>query len=410
MPSPEAPTRDPVSPPIHFAEFVALIAALMAVGALGIDTMLPALPDIGRDLGLQHENLRQLVISIYLASFGLGQLVHGPLCDRYGRRPVLVAGLALYAVANAAAALATSFEVLIVTRIVAGLAIASTRVVTVALVRDCFSGRPMARVMSLIFIVFLIVPVIAPTVGQAILLFGSWRTIFWIITGASFALIAWFMLRMPETLRPEHQVEISLARLRAGYAATLTDRWSLGYALASGVLQAALIGYLTSIQQIMAETFSAAILLNIVFAVTAGTMGLANFVNSRLVLRLGSRRISHSALVMLIVLAGIGLVVGERGYETLVTFTIFQALAMGCFGLANANFQAMAMENMGEIAGTASSVQGLIVMTIGTVGGSLIGLSFAGTTTPYHLGLLIAGVVAFGIVFVAERGRMFRPV
>jgi DHA1 family bicyclomycin/chloramphenicol resistance-like MFS transporter len=284
-------------------------------------------------------------------------------------------------------------------------------VVTVALVRDCFSGRPMARVMSLIFIVFLIVPVIAPTLGQVILEFGgTWRTIFWIITGSTGALLAWFMLRMPETLSPEDRVEISIARLTQGYRKTLSDRWSVGYALASGMLQAALIGYLTSIPQIMAETFGRETMLNVIFAVTAGTMGLANFANSRLVLRLGSRRISHSALVMLIVLGGAGLAVSHSGYETMWVFAGLQALTMGCFGLANANFQAMAMENMGDIAGTASSVQGVIVMTLGTVGGSLIGLSFAGTTTPLHLGILAAGILAFAIVFVAERGRMFRPV
>ncbi|WP_260599706.1 multidrug effflux MFS transporter [Sphingomonas endolithica] len=397
------------APPLGFREFVALIAGLMALTALGIDSMLPALPAIGEALGVASANERQYVITAFLIGFGVAQLVHGPLADRFGRKPILGLALAAYVIANVVAAFSGSFTLLLVARFVGGCAIAASRVVTVALVRDCYAGREMARVMSLAFIVFMAAPVIAPTFGQAVLLVGDWRVIFWGIAAVSAAILVWFWIRMPETQHPEDRLPLSPARLGSGYKLALTDRWSIGYTLASTALLGALYGYINSIQQILADTFHRADLLVPVFAATAGTMAVANLLNSSIVVRVGTRRISHTAVVVLILLAGAHLALAWAGFETLLTFAILQALMMACFGLATSNFGAMAMENMGHIAGTASSIQGFITVTGGALIGALIGQSFDGTTVPMYVGFFAAGLVALAIVAVAERGRLFRP-
>ncbi|MGN6280067.1 MAG: multidrug effflux MFS transporter [Sphingomonas sp.] len=404
-----APARQPAdAPPLAFAEFVTLVAALMALGSLGIDSMLPALPAIGASLGVVSENERQLIVTAFLIGMGLGQLIHGPLADRYGRRPVMIGALIVYFASNVAASLAGSFELMLAARVVGGVSIAATRVVTIALVRDCFTGRAMARVMSLAFIVFMIMPVLAPTFGQTILLFGKWRWIFGMTALGTAIVTTWFAWRMPETLHPEDKRPLALARLARGFAQTLADRWSLGYTLASAALLGALYGYINSIQQIMFDTFHRPKLLVIVFAITAATMALTNFVNSRLVMRLGTRMISHTALLTQIALSGIHLIVAATGHETLATFIVLQALTMGCFGLATSNFSAMAMENMGHIAGTASSAQGFIGITIGAVIGMVVGQAFAGTTVPLYVGFFGAGLVALVVILITERGRLFQ--
>ena len=407
-PSPVLAPRPANAAPIRFAEFVALIAALMALGALGIDAMLPALPQLGRDLTATAQDL-PLVIVVFSAGFGVAQLVHGPLSDRFGRRPVLIGSLACYVVMNLLCALAGSLELLLAARICAGIGIAATRVVTIALIRDCYSGRAMARVSSLAVMTFMIFPIIAPSLGELILRFGSWRLIFNAIAIASTIVAAWFVLRMPETLASEHRVPLEWSRLAANWRFTLGDRQSVGYSAAVIGLQGALFGYITSIQPIMARVFHRPEELGIVFAACAVLMACGNLLNSRIVMWLGMRRISHGAMLALILVAATSLAVEHAGLETLPLFVVLQSMTMMCFGLAASNCSAMAMANMGAIAGTASSLQGFVVTTSGAVVGGLIGRAFDGSTTPLHLGFLTAGVVALALAAMVERGRLFHP-
>ena len=404
-----AAAADSPGAPIGFVEFVALVAALMSLTALGIDSMLPALPAIGQSLGVSSENNRQFIITAFLIGFGLAQLVHGPLADRFGRRTVLLFALAGYVVANAAAAVSVSFTLFLIARVVGGMMIAASRVATVALVRDCYHGRAMARVMSIAFMVFMIVPVLAPTFGQTVLLFADWRGIFWSIAGITALVWTWFYFRMPETLRPENQLPLSAARIMSGWRIALTDRFSIGYTLATAMLMGALYGYLNSVQQIMFDTFERPKLLAVMFAATASLMAVANLTNARIVMRLGTRLISHSAVTALVVLSAIHLAVAASGAETLIVFIVIQALTMACFGLATSNFSSMAMENMGRIAGTASSVQGFLSVTLGAVLGVVIGQAFDGTTRPLAAGFLIMGAASILFVLATERGRLFRP-
>ena len=397
------------SPPIPLAEFIPLIAALMSLGALGIDTMLPALPDIATRLGVDAIVDGPLILTIFVIGLGIGQLIHGPLTDRFGRKPVLVVGLIGYIVGNLLAGLAGSFELLLIARFASGLSIAASRVVTIALIRDCFSGRAMAQVTSLAFMVFMAVPIVAPSIGQGILLLGSWRLIFEVIAGAGLVCLVWFGVRMPETLKPESRLPLSIGATLSGWRETLTDRYSLGYTIAAMICQGAIFGYLSSIQPIMAQVFHRPALLGGVFAASAGTMAAANLLNSRIVMRIGMRRISQTALVLMIASSSVGLVVARLGDEPLLVFVVLQAITMACFGLAVSNMSAMAMENMGGIAGTASSVQGFFGITVGAVIGWAIGRSFDGTTGPMHGGFLVAGVLGLGVAAIVERGRLFRP-
>ena len=409
-------TADPISDapamrgaPIGFVEFVALVASLMSLTALGIDSMLPALPAIGETLDVASANTRQFVVTAFVIGFGVAQLVHGPLADRFGRRTVLLWALGAYVVANMACAIAGSFTLLLVARVTGGAMIAAARVATIALVRDCYHGRAMARVMSIAFMVFMIVPILAPSFGWLVLRFGDWRLIFWVIAALSGAVMVWFYIRMPETLAAENVLPITPARILSDWRITLGDRQSLGYMLASTALMGALYGYLNSIQQIMADVFAREPLLPVIFAASSVTMAVANLLNSRIVMRLGTRLISHGALSVLILVSLVHLFAIEIGFETLVSFAIFQALTLGCFGLATSNFSAMAMENMGRIAGTASSVQGFLSVTVGAVIGAVIGQAFDGTTVPLVAGFLIAGIAALVAILVTERGRLFRP-
>jgi MFS transporter, DHA1 family, multidrug resistance protein len=390
-----------------FGLFVALIAALMAVTPLGIDSMLPALPHIGRALHVASENQQQWVVAVYVFGFGAAQIVYGPLADRFGRKAVLVPSLVLFAALSIVAGLAQSFAGLIAARLFQGIAGASGRVLTVSIVRDCFAGRQMARVMSTSFMVFLMVPIFAPSIGQAILAIGSWRLIFFCLAGFALLVATVAGLLMHETLHPEFRRPLSPRTIGQGIVATLTERSALGYTLAITLIFGALMGFINSIQQIFADIFHAPRLFPLVFAGVGLSMALAAFVNARIVERLGTRQVSHTALIGMIAVSAVHVMVAASGRETILTFAVLQWATMFCFGLIGSNFGSMAMENVGAIAGTASSVQGFVSTCGGALLGLAVGQSFNGTAIPLAAGFLILGTGALAIVLVTERGKLF---
>lgn len=408
MNAPEPVQSENASHGLHFGEFVALMASLMAVNALGIDIMLPALGRIGADLGVAVENHQQLVVAVYIGAFGFGQLVHGPLADRFGRRPILFWTMGIYALMSFIAAHAGSFELLLVARALQGFAAASTRVLSISIVRDCYAGRRMARVTSLCFMVFLAVPIAAPTLGQLILLVAPWHWIFYLLGAYSLFVAGWAWLRLPETLAPERRRSISVGSIVDAARTTLRDRFSLGYALASAVVYGGLVGFLNSSQQIFAHSFNAPELFAPGFAAIAGMMAVAALLNARIVERLGTRLVAHGALLAMILLSLVRLGIVVSGHETLLLFVLLHGATMFLFGLSGSNFSAMAMERMGHIAGTAASIQGFMQSVIGTLIGVAIGQAFSGTSLPLTLGFLIGSSAALGIILIAERGRLFQ--
>jgi DHA1 family bicyclomycin/chloramphenicol resistance-like MFS transporter len=391
-----------------FPEFVCLIALLMALNALAIDAMLPALPAIGEDLGVVNENARQWVVTAYLLGFGVAQLAYGPLSDRYGRKPVLLIGIAIYIAFSVVAAFSHSFSILLLARVGMGVGVAVTRVLAVSIVRDLYEGRTMARVMSLSFLVFLGVPILAPTVGQLILLVGPWQWIFWLFAVFGSIMIAWANLRLPETLKVEDRRAIQLGPIADAFRQALTHRQAMGYTLAMTFIISGLFGFINSSQQIFFDVFKTPHLFATVFGLVAGGIAVSSLLNSQLVEKLGSRLISHSALIGFIVSSFIHAGIALGGHETLITFSVMQACKMFCFGLIAGNFGSMAMEPMGHIAGTASSAQGFISTIVGALLGFAIGQAFNGTTIPFTVSFAILSVLALVMVLWAEKGRLFK--
>ncbi|WP_244491360.1 multidrug effflux MFS transporter [Bosea sp. Root381] len=394
---------------MSFRSFVALMAALMAVNALAIDSMLPALPQMAEALGIAGANERQWIITAYLLGFGVAQIVYGTLSDRFGRRPILLFGLVVYVVASVAAAFAGSFEAMMMARVVQGVGAAATRVLVVSIVRDCYSGRDMARVMSLAMIVFLAVPILAPSVGQAILFVAPWRWIFGVLTLFGALVMLWVVLRLRETQAPEDREPIAVATVLAAFRLTLTTRLAVGYMLAMAFVLGGLFGFINSAQQIFVDVFEAPEWFTTIFALIAMGMAVASLLNARIVGRLGMRRVSHGALLAYIALTGAHALLALSGHESLWSFAAFQAGAMFCFGLVAPNFGAMAMDPLGHVAGTASSVQGFVTTIGGALLGFFIGQRFDGTVVPITLGFVLCGIAALAVVLVAERGQLFRP-
>ncbi|WOH83692.1 multidrug effflux MFS transporter [Bradyrhizobium sp. BEA-2-5] len=395
--------------PMGFPEFVIVIASIMALNPLAMDMMLPALPNIGTAFQIPVANHLQLVLSTFLIGFGAGQFVMGPLSDRFGRRPVLLGGMAVYAVASVLAVAAPSFETLLLARALQGLGTAATRVIATSIVRDCYVGRRMASVMSLAMMVFIAVPVIAPSFGQAVLLVTAWRGIFVVLMLYGVIALAWSAMRMPETLPLELRKSLAIPEVLSAFRQTITNRQTLGYALAAGGVQGSLFAFVFSSQQIFTEIFKLGHYFPVAFAACAVGVAIAGFLNSRIVGRIGMRVISHAALTGFAVVAGVLLLAVKTDTLSLPLFMVLSGLMMFAFGLMMANFTALAMEPQGKIAGTASSLYGTITTLLGIGVGTTIGQDYDGTLAPFATGFFLCTLAALAVVLVTEKGRMFRP-
>lgn len=387
-------------------ETVALLAGLMALNAFAIDAMIPALPAIGADLGVADENERQLVVVAYFFGFGSTQLIWGPLADRFGRKPILAAGILLYTFFGLLCGIASSFTLLIASRVAMGASAAVTRVLVVAMVRDLFDGEAMARIMSLVFMVFMVVPVLAPSVGQAILWVAPWRAIFIVLAAYGLMMLAWSWLRLPETLHPEYRRSLNWREIGSGIRDTLVERQSLGYTLATTAVFGGLTAYIASIQQIVFDTFGAPDAIALVFAIVAAPMALSSWLNSRIVERFGLRRVGHLGLIGFVVITLGHAVLAAVSGEPLWLFVLLQSAAMASFAFSSSNMSTLAMAQMAPIAGTASSVQGVVTTIGGAAIGLTIGQAFDGTQLPFLIGIAICGVVALAITLVTEHGRL----
>ncbi|MCM2401763.1 multidrug effflux MFS transporter [Rhizobium sp. S153] len=392
-------------------EFIAMMAFLMALNALAIDIMLPGLPQIGASLNVQNENHHQYVVSAYLIGFGIAQLFYGPIADRFGRRKPMLFGLGIYVLSSLMVVLVPSFGTLLALRFIQGIGSAATRVITVSIVRDVYGGRQMAEVMSLIMMVFMIIPVVAPGTGQVIMMFGHWHWIFVFMAAAALVVGLWMYLRLPETLHREDVRPFTAKSIFQGFRIVLTNRVALCYTIASTFIFGALFGFINSAPQIYLGIYGLGALFPVAFAGVALFMALSSFVNARLVGRFGMRRLSHASLLGFIAINSIWLLVQVWGPQPMPfpLFIVFFALAMFQFGWIGSNFNSLAMEPLGHVAGTASSVLGFM----GTIGGSLIGAiigqSFNGTALPLVAGFFTVSLIGLVFVLIAESGQLFRP-
>lgn len=392
-----------------FPEFVVVIASIMALNPLAMDMMLPALPSIGSAFHLTDANRPQMVLSIFLTGFGVGQFVMGPLSDRFGRRPVLLGGMAVYCIASLLAIGASTFETFLLARALQGLGTSATRVIATSIVRDCYAGRRMASVMSLAMMVFIAVPVVAPSFGQAVLLLVQWRGIFIVLMLYGVIALAWSALRMPETLPLQERKSLAIRQVLGAFRQTITNRQTLGYALAAGGVQGALFAFVFTAQQLFTDIYHLGHYFPLAFASIAVGIAIAGFLNSRFVGRLGMRVISHGALVSFVLVAATMLVAAKLEVLPLSLLMALAALMMFTFGLMIANFTALAMEPHGHIAGTASSLYGSITTLLAIAIGMVIGQDYNGTLLPFATGFFLCALASLAVVLVVEKGRLFKP-
>jgi DHA1 family bicyclomycin/chloramphenicol resistance-like MFS transporter len=395
--------------PIGRREFVAMMAAAMSLQALAIDVMLPALGMIARDLGVSNPNHRQLVIGVFLVAAGVGSLLPGPLSDRFGRRRVMLACFAGYVVLTLGCALAPGFNTMIVLRVLVALCSAGLTVLPSAIIRDRHAGDAMARMASTVSMVFMIAPMVAPSLGQAVLLFAGWRMIFALLAGFAAAIGLWVGLRLPETMAVAHRQPFLPGDILANMVRAATDRRAFGYTVGSALVFGAMLGYINCSQQLVAEHFGAGALFPLLFGATALLMASTNFLNSRIVMRFGARRVAHGALLTFLALGLVQAVQARAPGETLGQFMPVIALTLCMMGFIGANASSIAMQPFAAIAGSASSVQAFMRMLIAASLGIVIGQAYNGTALPLAAGFVACGLGALGLVLFSERGRLFGP-
>ncbi len=378
-----------------FRETVALLALMISLVALSIDTVLPALAQIGRDLGSARPNDNQYIIATLIFGMAAGQMFYGPLSDAIGRKPAIYLGFAIYIAGSVISAATTVFEVMLAGRVLQGLGAAGPRIVTLALVRDQYVGAAMAQVMSIIMSVFIMVPVVAPTIGQAILMAADWRAIFWVFVGLSLFAMIWFGIRQPETLTPERRIPFTLRRLASGIREVATTRKAMGYTLAAGFVFGAFFGYLNSSQQVLQEFYGLGPRFPLAFGSLALSLGAALWFNTRLVNLYGMRLLIRRALAGISILSCLYWVFAwlHGGTPPLWTLMTCLLLVFFCIGLLFGNLNAIAMEPLGHIAGMGAAMVGSLSTLIAVPLGILIGQLYNHTVLP-----LIGGFALFNII------------
>lgn len=393
---------------LPFPEFVALVSCLMAMTALGIDAMLPALPEIGRSLQVGNANHLQWVVAMFFFGHGLGQLIFGVLSDWLGRKRMLLIGIGLFAVLMAATVLATTLPLLLGLRLLQGMCAASASVVTRAVIRDLYSGNRMARVMSTSYVIFLAVPILAPSLGQLVLLILPWQAIFLFIAVLAAVICAWMWIRLPETLPVQNRHRPNLTRLHSVGLFVLTQPVSVVYTLAVGCMLSTMLAYVSLMPQIFHDVFARPQWLAPVFAVCALGMAAGSVFNATLVERLGVRRISHTALLVFILVTCLHMIWAITGHETLISFIILQGLTMMAMSLCTANFNALSMEPNGAVAGTAASLQGVVTAMLGSCLAGFVGQHWTGNVALLPLSACLCGAAALVCIVCGDRNRLLR--
>ncbi len=374
-------------------EFVALMALMTSLVALSIDAMLPALGQIGTDLEVQRPNDTQLVVSSLFLGLALGTIVYGPLSDSFGRKPAVYAGFALFLLGCVVSITANSFEIMLAGRVLQGFGVAGPRVVTIAIVRDQHAGRAMARVMSFVMAVFILVPAVAPAIGQGILLVATWRAIFAAFVALALVALVWFAIRQPETLPSSRRIPFSLARIARALREILATRRAVGYTVAAGLIFGAFLGYLNSAQAVFQNQYGLGSKFPLYFAALALAIGSASYFNARLVMRYGMRPLTNAALWSLSALSALFWLIAyfQGGHPPLWSLMGYFALGFFCVGVLFGNVNALAMEPLGHVAGAGAAVVASLSVLISLPLGILIGHSHQGTILPLVGGFAMLG-------------------
>jgi DHA1 family bicyclomycin/chloramphenicol resistance-like MFS transporter len=386
-------------------EFISLAALLMSLVALSIDAVLPALGPIGNSLAVQNPNNNQLVISVFFLGMALGQLLYGPFSDSFGRKKAIYLGVSIFILGSMVSSFSTSFTFMLLGRVGQGFGISSCRVVTLAMIRDKLSGREMARVMSLIMVVFIMVPAVAPSLGQAILLYADWRAIFLLNVAIGLVTIVWLFVRLPETLVKEKRLAFSVATITAGVAETLKNPITHSYMVAAGIIFGAFVGYLSSAQQILQVQYQLGNAFSLYFGGLAVAIGFSSFFTSKLVMRFGMETLSFFALLLLSIssLLFYGYAQSVAGQPALSLFMGYLTVAFFSFGVLFGGFNTLAIQPLGHIAGVATSVISSVQTLLSVAIGGLVGQCYNGTVLPLVFGFLLCGLSSLSIMIYVRK-------
>lgn len=385
-------------------EFTLLMALLISVVAISIDALLPALGIIGREFAVTNQNQVQLIIGFIFGGMAIGQLVAGPMSDAFGRKPILYAGIGLYLVGSVFCYFADSFNLLLIGRFIQGLGVAAPYVTAMSVVRDKFSGRDMASVMSLVMMIFILVPAIAPSLGQAMLYVAGWRSIFLLYIVYSIVVGLWIMLRLEETLPPSKRTPHKWSAFAHGLRIVISNKTTTIYMVCMGLCFGSFIGYLGASQQIFQDHFGVGEKFSLYFGGLALILGVASLLNSKFVVRLGMRYICIKAMTAIVVSSAVFLILhAVVDVVTLPMFVIYAAILFFSFGLMFGNLNAIGMEPMGEVAGMASAIIGSVSSIISLIIGTLIGQMYNDTLIPIASGFLIFGIVSYLLMRLEQR-------
>ena len=400
------------SNPLGMFEFVTLLAMMTSILALSIDAMLPALGEITKDLKLANPNDAQLVVSAMFLGFAIGQIIAGPLADSFGRKPVIYGGYVIFIAGCLVSMTASSFTLMLAGRVLQGLGASAPRIVSIALVRDCHEGRAMARIMSIVMAVFILVPAIAPAIGQGVMLVAHWRFIFALLLVMALIAFVWFAVRQPETLAIEARRPFNPGEIFRGIMEIMNFRATTGYTVAAGIIFGAFLGYLSSAQQVFQEVYKTAEWFSLYFGCAALAIGAASIFNSNVVMRFGMRYMTWRAMVALTMISA-GYLLAVLIYGGIPPFWTFMAWLLSsffCVGILFGNFNALAMEPVGHMAGLGAAIVGSLSTLISLPLGWIIGASFSGTVTPLVSGFAVMGILSLAVMWWTEKGSGEGPV
>lgn len=386
--------KNATSKSLHPVEFIILMGLMTALIALSIDAVMPAFPAMAADFHVAHDNSIQLVITGLFLGLSIGTLFFGPLSDIMGRKRPVIIGLFIYFLGSLLIIQSHTIDLLMVGRILQGFGLAAPRTASIALTRDLYQGDAMARVMSFIMMVFIMVPVIAPSIGQAILLITGWRSLFSIFMVIALICLLWFIIRQPETLTPEKRQPFSVERITYAFKEVIGNRQALGYTLAAGLISGAFMGYLSLAQPIFQDEYHMGKSFPLFFASLAISIGLASFFNGRLVFRYGAKNMVRYGGYALTLSASIFLAVAwiNNGQPSLWILVVFMAVILFSTGIMFGNLNALAMEPIGHVAGMGAAIVGACSLFMGVILSVVIEQMYHNTITPLIIGFAVLGL------------------
>lgn len=386
-------------------EFICLMAVLMSLVALAIDAVLPALTQIGESLGVESANSTQLIISVFFIGMSFGQMIYGPISDSFGRKKALYLGMLIFLLGSLVSLVSTTFTSMLIGRACQGFGISSCRVISFAMIRDKFEGREMARIMSLIMVFFIMVPAIAPSLGQLVLFYADWRAIFSLVVVVAVVGFFWLFFRQAETLVKEKRRPFLPATILAGIVETLKNPLSRSYMLAAGIIFGAFIGYLSSAPQILQIQYGLGEAFSLYFGGLAVAIGISSFFTSKLVMRFGMEKLSFFALIFLSLTSLLFFLYAwsVAGHPPLFIFMAYLTAAFLCFGVLFGGFNTLAVQPLGHIAGVATSVISSVQTLVSVAVGGLVGQCYNGTVLPLVLGFFLCGLTSLAIMILVRR-------